>query len=376
MRKFILWHLLCLCVSLHAQVNLKHNAARPGDEIIKQQVEYKDPGRSGEKVLWEFSKLTPFDNEYTLSYSSTENNSLITGTEHYTRYYYKYANDSLLLVSYENPTTTMDYSQPELLLKFPLQYNDSLKNYYYAEGRYSERKIIELLGNTHTKADAYGMMILPNQDTIKNVLRIKSIKRLSEKTSPINLLLYNDSTNKRRTLSKDSINYFLDTDSIILEVETYKWYQKGYRYPIFEAIKSKTIKYGEDNEFFSTAFYYPPEEHTYLDDDEENLALLEENLKEYDDEHKDINPWKDLRYNFYPNPVETNLELEIFMPKPGRVKMQLTNRVGIIIWNNDYGIWSEGLNVIPIPMLTHSKGEYIFNMWFDEYLVEEKVLKK
>jgi hypothetical protein len=38
---------------LPAQFVLKKalNAPRPGDELTKQQVEYKDPGRSGENVL-------------------------------------------------------------------------------------------------------------------------------------------------------------------------------------------------------------------------------------------------------------------------------------------------------------------------------------
>ena len=35
------------------------HALRAGDVISKQQVEYKDPGRSGKDVLWDFSQLDP-----------------------------------------------------------------------------------------------------------------------------------------------------------------------------------------------------------------------------------------------------------------------------------------------------------------------------
>ena len=35
------------------------HALRAGDVISKQQVEYKDPGRSSKNVLWDFSQLDP-----------------------------------------------------------------------------------------------------------------------------------------------------------------------------------------------------------------------------------------------------------------------------------------------------------------------------
>ena len=50
-------------ISLYAQHSLQSelNYFRAGDEIIKQQVVYKDPGRTGENVLWDFSRLTSVD---------------------------------------------------------------------------------------------------------------------------------------------------------------------------------------------------------------------------------------------------------------------------------------------------------------------------
>jgi hypothetical protein len=45
----------------------EQNLPRPGDEIIKQNVQYKDPGRSGENVIWNFGNLTPVNKEYSLT---------------------------------------------------------------------------------------------------------------------------------------------------------------------------------------------------------------------------------------------------------------------------------------------------------------------
>ena len=57
-----------LSATSHAQLTRLHNAPRGGDEIIKQRVEYKDPGRDGENVIWDFGQLLSVDPEYKLSY--------------------------------------------------------------------------------------------------------------------------------------------------------------------------------------------------------------------------------------------------------------------------------------------------------------------
>jgi len=60
--------------TLSAQHSLQKdtNAPRAGEDIVKQQVEYKNPGRSGENVLWDFGRLQPVNDEYTLFYSEPE----------------------------------------------------------------------------------------------------------------------------------------------------------------------------------------------------------------------------------------------------------------------------------------------------------------
>ena len=89
---------LCLwtvCMPTFAQHSLTvlHNLPRPGDEIIKRQVEYKDPGRSGENVLWDFGKLKTTNDEYKLFYKIGKD-SLLAGIEHRTIYYHSLTNDS------------------------------------------------------------------------------------------------------------------------------------------------------------------------------------------------------------------------------------------------------------------------------------------
>ena len=358
-------------VILSAQYRLEArlNLPRVGDEIIKQQVEYKDPGRSGENVLWDFGKLQSRNDEYELSYILGKD-SLLTGIEHRTRYYYALSGDSLLLWGYENYTTLMENEQPELLLRFPVNYGDSTFCYYNGNGKYCDRLKISALGTIESKADACGMMILPSGDTLKNVLRVRTVKRIAEKTEA---LVFNPSTDTLRTaVLSDSIEYRLANDTLLLGVETCRWYAKGYRYPIFETVKSITDKSGEEQNWFDTAFFYPPDEHSYLEDDEENLALLEEEL----DDPQNADPWAGLTYNFYPNPVADNLSIEIYMPKSGQVRMQLTSRTGLTAWMKDFGTWDEGIHAAPVYVGGFPTGEYVLSMWFDDYLAGGVILKR
>jgi len=360
--------------SLYAQLNLqgKYNMFRAGDEIIKQQVEYKDPGRLGENVLWDFSKLASVNDEYALFYS-TYNDTVITGMEHLTKYHYTLQNDSLLLWGFENQTTRLINQRPELLLRFPVNFSGKSQSYYYAHGKHGNRLELEAMGVIETEADAYGMMVLPNKDTLKQVLRTHTVKYIAETSQPISESYY-EKVNNPVFVPDDTIASRLETDSVIFVVETFRWYEKGYRYPVFETVRSwEQHRNAKDYEFLATAFFYPPQEHYYLEDDEDNLALLE---AVGDNDIGPDHPWYGLTYNFYPNPVETFLEIEIYMPKQGRVRMQLTDRLGRPVWREDYGKWDEGIHSAQILMSLFVKGEYVLNMWFDDYMVGEKVLKK
>lgn len=51
------------------QIKDSYNRIRSGDEIIKQQVEYVNPGESGINCVWDFSQLNTINSAYSLLYS-------------------------------------------------------------------------------------------------------------------------------------------------------------------------------------------------------------------------------------------------------------------------------------------------------------------
>lgn len=85
--------------SITGQVQLtkERNAYRASDQLIKQQVEFKDPGSSGKNLIWDFRMLQPVNEEYPLKYFIPDSTRMDTvcGMEHHTRYYYCQKCDSV-----------------------------------------------------------------------------------------------------------------------------------------------------------------------------------------------------------------------------------------------------------------------------------------
>ena len=372
---------IILMLSAHAlacgQITLRYNSIRPGDEIIKQQVDYKDPGREGENVIWDFSKLKSINDQYTLTYKSPEpfNDSiykmgkdiikkrdidpasLVIGIEHNTMYYFKQTSNKLEVLGHENPTTLLHYTTPMTASVFPTDYGQSYASTYESEGLYSKRIPFGSTGTMNITSDAYGMIILPSGDTIDHIIRIKTVQVIHEVIK----------TKKPQTFNITS--------------ETYKWYAKGYRYPIFESIKTYNNEDSLQTKAFKTAFFFPPQEHLYLDDDKENLAVLDSlwNLKHpLKEETKSSNNeiTGKLSYNFYPNPVESQLTIEYYLENVTTVNISLYAMDGKLLKNIAVGKKDKGLHTEYLDCTTLSKGTYILHIETTGKSVSDKIIKK
>jgi hypothetical protein len=367
--------LFCFSGVANAQHRLESslNMFRADDIIIKQQVDYKNPGRTGANVLWDFSQLDVVNEEYELYYFAGRNET-VTGMEHLTLYHYGLQNDSLLLLGFENQTTRITNKQPELLLRFPVQFGDTVGSYFYGHGKYGNRLEVDAMGTIETAADSYGMMILPSKDTLKHVLHTRTLKIIAEKSRPISEEYFRKDTANIH-MPMDSIDYRLANDSVVFVLETFRWYEKGYRYPVFETVRSwEQHRTGNRRqEFLATAFFYPPQEHYYLDKDEDNLALLEEMEND-----SIVDPWFGLTYNIFPNPVRNNdLNIEIYLPKRAdNIHIQLRSTMGLLVSDQNYGSYPEGTHSFRVDAWTLPVGNYILEINLGDKLISEIIMKR
>nr|WP_321374652.1 T9SS type A sorting domain-containing protein [uncultured Bacteroides sp.] len=371
--------------SLSAQnvLNKEYNMFRGEDVITKQQVKYKYPGRAGANILWDFSKQEAVNEKYKLSYIQSETDSAVTGCEHNTLYHYSLRNDSLYSLGYENPTTLINNQKPELLLTFPFSYQKRIEGYFYGTGNYCRRLDLTSQGKTVTWGDAYGMIILPNGDTLQHVLRVRSLKKIAEKMIPF---VQKDSI-IQPVVNIDSINYHLNNDSVYMQVETYRWYADGYRYPVFETVESITFKNQTPFKHFNTAFFYSPDKHSYLNDDPDNMAKLDEIEKDgkksknssggSNSNSSGNNPNKELiNYNVIVEKESNRISIEYDLTQQADVTISLYDMQGRLLVNYPKTNHPEGFYQEAIALDGFQLGEYLLRIVVNDKVYGEKIIKR
>lgn len=324
------------------------NTYRAADQIVKQQVIFKDPGSNGKNLTWDFRMVQPINEEYPLDYfipDSTFMNRLC-GKEHNTRYYYRQQNDSLWATGFENSTTYMEYVVPELKLKFPFSYGDTLFSFFEGKGQYSHRLELAVKGYTRVEADAEGELLLPDFETVKKALRVRTLRHYTE-------------------TGKDSMEMTLDT---------YAWYAEGIRYPVFESIKTNLIKkalkqceQGKDTNVFTTSFYYPPELQTsqvQTDPIPENTEILQGAEAVFTEA------------TMLPNPVVSNLYINYKLTRPAQIWFSVDNNIGLPLRQTSPQAKPAGYNYTTINMSNVITGTYTVYVHVDDMVIQRVIIKK
>ena len=245
---------------------------------------------------------------------------------------------------------------------------DLVTDYFDGMGNYCNRLGIHIQGKSIVTADATGGMILPDGDTLRNVLRIYTIKKVVEKTKFVSEKSKNDTI--PFVLCHDSIDFHLANDSDCLEISTWRWYADGYRYPVFETIKSMAYRSGKCYEHFTTSFYYPPYGQSYdLNDDLEN-QLRRERVDEEginrlwgtvergkgrrdEDEH--------VIYSFYMDETG-NLQLNYFLEEDAKVEVMLYDFQGRQLLRSNIGLLQKGSYQDRLSFNIYPSGEYLLQI--------------
>lgn len=189
---------------------------RPGDVIDKEQVVYQDPGESGFNLTWDFRNVELVNNSYRIEHVG-DSTSMLLSIHPKSMNHYQIAGDTLFRIAYEDPLTKLVYHNPVPELRFPFTYGDVFSASYEGKGLYCRHNGVEEAGTVFIEADAIGTFFLTEEDTLRNVLRVHTVK-----TSVVGM-------------DKDSI--VTDSTKRVTKVEDiYRWYARGYRYPVFETL--------------------------------------------------------------------------------------------------------------------------------------------
>lgn len=244
--------LLLVCLATICQVNAQHvltketSLWRSGDVVCKQQIEYLEPGGSGKDVVWDFRDVDICKKKYIVEYYSDSLLHLFKCEPTFMEQY-EIKDDTLFRTRYETPVTSIVYNKPIPEMIFSMAYGHVYTTKFEGNGIYSHHNHLSTSGTVLLDADAYGIILFSEQDTLRNVLRVHT-----QTTSIIGI-------------EKDSV--ITDSTKWIKNVEdTYRWYVQGYRYPLFETCNQALYGSLGNVRYKRTSFRTPPDILSQLND--------------------------------------------------------------------------------------------------------------
>ena len=228
------------------------NMMRDGDILHKRQIVASDPGFDGDNAVWDFRNVETVRKDYRVEHRLAPDSSLYC-LEPPFMCRYRLEGGSLLLTNYQTTVTNINFAEPVLEMKYPMKYGDASSSSYNGAGKYANSNAVEASGTVSIAADGQGILIYSDGDTLKNVLRVHTVRTAS------------------LGMGKDTV---MDNGAErLIEIEEfYRWYARGCRYPVFE---TRSASYYHNTDFVKsvrTAFMCLPDSQRTLSDSA-NLAV-------------------------------------------------------------------------------------------------------
>lgn len=351
-------------LNINAQ-DIDGNTPRANDKVQKHQIEYQDHGRAGTNVLWNLEDLKVINDNYSVEYAEDPiMPERIKGIEHGTAYCYDMVGDSLLIGRMENRLTKMEYDEKEVWLRFPISYGDSVGGVFHGRGVYCERMAMRSIGHYTNVVDATGTLFLPDGGKLDNVTRIKTTRKTASVFYP------NDSLKVGLSpLTTDSVESLMANCKII-ELEIYRWYAKGYRYPILEMID---IQMPENKGNRSTAFYCSPSTQEQLFYDKTNEETRERINANGGSTFNPLSGETGFSYNLYHDKNANNIRLEYHLNNDAQIEYGLYTIDGMVMFTSNKQTVSKGINTTHIDTSSCKKGIYILCIDINGTMYSEKI---
>jgi hypothetical protein len=397
--------------TVSAQHSLKKETTRPrgGDEYEKTEMNFflventpkedkdnKEEKTKKEKKNWNFQKLKEKEKkktyklkirisdkihettveeilpDYTVAYCE-EKEGEILGSENRQLTQIRLVKDSLIDLGYEEPGRRVRYQKPLLLMKYPMELGSGHKSEFTGRGTKDDRLASIHTGTLTTTIDQYGEMILPQGDTLTSVVRIHEKKIEYTYYEPLTGMF-----DINAPVNRDSLEKSGEPDDQII-TDTYRWYEEGYRYPIFETVQSYRILKNKTLPLRETTYVYAPYEQEFLKQDPQNEKVKKEKAAksvtqkaQEQNQKADIQP---IEYNFYPNPVKDILNLKFRTQEGAETIVSLYELSGREVLRKTYPAGKNYRNET-LPVNSCPPGTYILRISCGSQYAAEQIIKQ
>lgn len=310
----LVFTIILAVISLYAQgqntLTKEANAMRDNDRMSYMTFVPCTTGNAGNSEIWDFSQAAIQKSSNNV-YFSADSLSHIFMTDNYGKLYFKMINDSLKIYKYENRLTKINYFKNKLAVRYPFMYGDSISSTFEGFGFYCSDHYIRVRGQVNVQADGCGKLILPDNDTINNVLRISTITSTA--------------------MAMDIDFATIDSTNLKQEIEEkHEWYGMGYRYPLCTIIQRTSYSDMEPIGTNQTAYILLPEDFKYLDDAVNDSIKNEQAEKEKEERRNhDI-------FHFNINKLTGKVDIIYNVDSDANVTIILSNYSGMLYETKHY----------------------------------------
>lgn len=215
-------------------------------QIILPEIKQCDDGK-----VWDLRNANVSDDGIKISYNyHLKNTSELLKTTPYGIWRYTIIGDSICEIGSETRLNNLHYVRPIVDMLFPLSFGDTLSGYFLAKGRYCEEVPYLTLGHYRTRVFECGTVIVPEGDTIQNVICVEQSLVSTDKW----VACFDTLKNYKHT-SDDSIAYQLANASFLRNEVKCRWYAENSRYPFLETKEAKIIQNGHTTQLQNIAYY-------------------------------------------------------------------------------------------------------------------------
>lgn len=219
---FLLVSGLAVAFAVQSQTILtfKSHALIPNERNPMIISKYVEPGKAGQNVVWDFSKIeaaSDFVGNIQESYITKGSNYFPqsnTVLEEFGNYFFFNVNSSQMEqngYSTGNGSVYIEYKKPFIKMKYPFSFNSSYSGTFDGIYNSNDKPIGEIAGTYSVSGDGIGTLLLPDGKEMNNALRVKEVKKY------------------KQTISNSSVN---------IEDLTYRWYVNEHRFPVLVLISS------------------------------------------------------------------------------------------------------------------------------------------
>ena len=221
------------------EMGFKQNSIAGKDSLQLKRISLKEFNIKSDGEGWSLKDVGLSKKDFRIKYN--DGKDTIIAQEPRARVIYRQTERGISIIGAEDNLLAIQYDQPEEWLRFPMTRKDTLSGEFSGKGVYCKQIPIQRRGTYKTAVENVDSMILPEGEVLKEVACLHTERQITDIT---------------------------EYDKMQQEQHHYRWYAKGYRYPILEAIVSSR----EGKVFEEVAFYCPLEEQEKLESDRENKA--------------------------------------------------------------------------------------------------------